>query len=121
MLKTRWQDWVELALGAWLLVSPWVLGFQGTEIAMWNAVILGGVIAVYAMFELGIPKAWEEWISMLLGAWLVVSPFALKFSAQHFASWDTIIVGVLTAVFAAWGLALGTQIQKHSHEGTMGH
>jgi len=24
----RWQDWVNLLLGAWLFISPWALGFS---------------------------------------------------------------------------------------------
>src|SRR5215470_19223722 len=29
-LSNRWQDWLNLILGAWLFISPWVLGFANT-------------------------------------------------------------------------------------------
>ena len=121
MSKIRWQDWVEFALGAWLAASPWILGFERVEFAMWNAVILGAAIMIYALVELGIPRAWEEWFSMAMGAWLVVSPFALRFSTDRVASWNTIAVGVLIAVFAAWALALDKEISKWWHDHMMGH
>ncbi len=56
----RWQDWVELALGMWLVVSPVVLGFEQLPLASWNAVILGAAIIAFALAELGLPKLWEE-------------------------------------------------------------
>ncbi len=41
MSKFRWQHWDELALGAWLTASPWILGFEDEQIATLNSVILG--------------------------------------------------------------------------------
>ena len=121
MLNMRWQDWVELVLGAWLAASPWLLGFSGVELAMSNAVILGALIMAYALVELGIPRTWEEWISLVMGAWLVISPFVLGFSGYRVASWNVILVGVLLAVFAAWAMALNKDISRWWHDHVIGH
>jgi hypothetical protein len=43
---------VNFALGAWLLVSPWVLGFSGSGILMWNAVIFGALVLGFAGWAL---------------------------------------------------------------------
>jgi len=43
---TRWQDWANLVLGVWLILSPWLLGFSGIPSAMWNAVIVGVVVGL---------------------------------------------------------------------------
>lgn len=43
-----WQGWVNLILGLWLIVSPWLLGFSSTAGAMWNSVIVGFVVAILA-------------------------------------------------------------------------
>ena len=48
----HWQDPVNAAAGAWLIVSPWVLGFRGTETAMVNAVLVAAVILVLALWVL---------------------------------------------------------------------
>ena len=40
------------ALGAWLLLSPWIIGFTATAPLMWNAVICGVLIFVFAGWEL---------------------------------------------------------------------
>lgn len=43
-----WEEWVNLALGSWLFVSPWVLGFSTSTLLMWNAVIAGALIVLLA-------------------------------------------------------------------------
>lgn len=41
-----WQGWVNLILGLWLIISPWVLGFSTVAGAMWNSLIVGIVVAI---------------------------------------------------------------------------
>lgn len=38
----QWEEWLNLLLGLWVLVSPWVLGFQGTTAATVH--IVGGIL-----------------------------------------------------------------------------
>ena len=40
----QWEDWVGVALGAWLAVSPWVLGFSDNTMATTNALFMGTVL-----------------------------------------------------------------------------
>ncbi|WP_323775725.1 SPW repeat protein [Leisingera sp.] len=40
-----WEEWIGAALGTWLIVSPWALGFNETLPATVNAVASGLVIA----------------------------------------------------------------------------
>lgn len=100
----RWQDWVALVLGLWLLASPWLLGYSALQAASWNAVILGVGIAVFAAAALAKPAAWEEWINLAMGAWLVISPWVLGFSDAAVATWNQVIVGLLVGVDAAWAM-----------------
>ena len=46
-----WEEWLNLIVGLWTLVSPWVLGFQGTT-AMTVHVIIGAAVAILAAVEL---------------------------------------------------------------------
>jgi hypothetical protein len=46
-----WEDWTETALGLWLAVSPWILGFT-TPSARVNAVVSGLVILTLALWAL---------------------------------------------------------------------
>jgi SPW repeat len=46
-----WEEWLNLIVGLWTLVSPWVLGFQGTT-AMTVHVIVGAAVAILAAIEI---------------------------------------------------------------------
>jgi len=47
-----WAEWVNMTLGIWLLVSPWVLGFHISEALRWNSVAAGVLIAALAAWVL---------------------------------------------------------------------
>jgi len=46
-----WEEWLNLIVGLWTLVSPWVLGFQGTT-AMTVHLVIGAAVAIIAAIEL---------------------------------------------------------------------
>jgi hypothetical protein len=46
-----WKEWTNLALGLWLIVSPWVLGFAHTR-AMHFSIGIGVVVAFLAALEI---------------------------------------------------------------------
>jgi SPW repeat len=48
----EWEEWLNLALGLWVLVSPWVLGFTTQTNARWAHVIVGLIVAVLAGVKL---------------------------------------------------------------------
>jgi hypothetical protein len=44
--RRRYWSVFTLALSAWLVASPWILGFNDSTRLMWNAVICGAVLAI---------------------------------------------------------------------------
>jgi len=48
----QWEEWVNVVLGLWAVVSPWLLGFASDGNAMLTHVVLGLLVAVLAAFEL---------------------------------------------------------------------
>jgi hypothetical protein len=48
-----WEEWLNLIVGLWTLVSPWVLNFQGTR-AMTVTAVIGAAVAILAAIELWI-------------------------------------------------------------------
>ena len=48
---STWEEWINLALGLWLVVSPWLLGFAHTR-AMHFSIAIGAGIAFFAGLEL---------------------------------------------------------------------
>ena len=47
-----WQEGMNMALGAWLLVSPWVPGFSAIPSMMWSAVVIGVLVVICSAFGL---------------------------------------------------------------------
>ena len=46
-------------------------------------------------------KRWQDWVNLILGVWLFISPWALGFSGNATASWNAWIVGIAIVAFAA--------------------
>lgn len=85
-MKTQvkhWQDPVNALLGAWLVVSPWVLGFQSVTVAMVSTVAIGVLLVASSAGAMVLPAAWEEWLDALLGAALMVATVRYLASARH--------------------------------------
>ncbi len=47
-----WREWIAIALGAWLVISPWLLGFSDESTPTWNAVIVGALVLFLAAWAL---------------------------------------------------------------------
>ena len=116
MSKLRWQDMVNLVLGAWIAASPWVLGIADEyPMAMWNAGVTGGLIAILAAIDLDTPASWEEWAMGALGLWAIVSPWVLGFAAQRPMTVSCVAAGGLVAALAAWALYAEGAAESRRH------
>jgi len=62
------------------------------------------ILAIVALAEISAFAEWEEWISALLGIWLIIAPFVLSFSSQTHAMWTHVVLGVLTAIVSLWSV-----------------
>ena len=98
---TRWQNAVNLLLSAWLFVSPWSMHYTH-QAAAWNAWIFGCVTFAFALSSVLLPRVWESVVNMLLGLWLVVSPYLLRFASENSIAVNTVVVGALLVAFAYW-------------------
>lgn len=43
-----WEEWGCVAIGIWLVLSPWMLGFTDNGLTAWTAVLCGSAITVLA-------------------------------------------------------------------------
>lgn len=56
-----WEEWSEGALGLWMIVAPWVLGFAAHLDARNVAVGTGVAILVLALWTLATDKEYSAW------------------------------------------------------------
>lgn len=100
---TRWQDWANLILGAWLFISPWVMRSTGSFNG--DAWVVGGLIVLVSLWALAMPTSGAaEWSNIVLGIWLFISPWVLRYFFTT-PTWNAWIVGILVIIFAAWALS----------------
>jgi hypothetical protein len=98
---TAEANWVNVVLGAWVIISPFVLGFRNLPNAMWNNAIIGALVLLLALTS-GPGSRVGSPLNVLLGLWLVVSPFVLGFAAAV-PFWNNIILGAIIAIVAIAG------------------
>ena len=93
-------DVINLVLGAWLFLTPWIFGFVPNTAASWNAWLSGVAIGVIALAALLAFAEWEEWINLLLGVWVAVSAWAVGFAVHATPTWVHVVTGIFVAVVA---------------------
>ncbi len=102
MKVKHWQDPINALLGIWLIISPWALGFSSTTAATVNFVIVGILLLAVALGAIYVPKAWEEWSEVVLGIWMVVSPWLVRYATQHAAKTDAVVTGIIVLILGFW-------------------
>ena len=93
-------DVANLILGAFLFFTPWIFRFEAGHLTQ-NAVICGIVIAVLAIAALAAFAVWEEWLNLIVGLWVLISPWVLGFQGNRTAMTVHVVVGALVAILAA--------------------
>jgi len=102
--KASVLDLYNLSFGLFLLISPWLFAYASEgariDIRTSGAVIAAMSIAAFVAFS-----NWEEWLNLLVGLWLIASPWALGFLHTR-AMHVSIGVGAVVAFVAALELWL---------------
>jgi len=103
--EAQWSSGINLLLGLWLIVAPWVLNYSGQNNAVWNEVIVGAAIALIAFARVSAPESWApiSWVNVILGGWMIIAPFVLTYGTVGDTSaiyWNDIIVGTAVVILA---------------------
>jgi SPW repeat len=97
--NARLCDVANLVLGAVLFLSPWIFKFAaGTPTQ--NAVISGVVIVILSIAALAAFTVWEEWLNLIVGLWVLVSPWLLGVAGTS-ATTVHVVIGAIVALLAA--------------------
>lgn len=117
----RWKiaSGLNILLGAWLILSPFVLGYADQTAATGASVFFGFLIAVVAALRIfRMPDAsWLGWVNVALGLSLLFAPFYINYGyavnpyqayvqyplvdPDNIPLWNSIIGGAIAAVLGA--------------------
>jgi SPW repeat len=99
----HWEDWVSWALGIWLCLAPWALYFEQDNKSRVVSVITGVLLIATQAVTLSAFRAWEEWLNVMFGAWLIAAPWLLGIRNPA-AITNFLIVGVIVVSLAGYEL-----------------
>lgn len=112
----HWQDPLNAVVAACVAVSPWVLGVQDNQGITVNAVAVGVLLLAAALGATFVPRAWEEWVELALGVWLVASPWIVGFAGARNPTIFAVIAGLVVAALPVWVLLTDQDYQSGPHK-----
>ena len=109
----RWQDWANVLLGCWLVVSPWQMGYSLNETATTNACGLGAVLFVFNLISAcRLVDEGQEIFNILLGFWLMASPYSLGFASDKDPAINALAAGATIVALAVWQIYDAIKVGK---------
>lgn len=106
---STWISVLNVLAGIWLIIAPFVL-LYGDSTALINDIVLGIVIAVFALIRAFVPgfqTVWLSWLNALWGIWLVVGSFILAYAGL--ARTNDIILGIIVFVLGLCSASVSEQ------------
>ena len=117
--------WLNLILGLWLMISPFVLVTINHAIlrTQWEDLLLGFGIAAFSLCRLFSRKndeiVFSDWLMTALAFLTLVNPFLYRYFKLKVAAWNNLGVGMLVlllAIYQDWQDSSAPDRQhRHSH------
>lgn len=111
---TTWTTAAAVVVGLWVIASPFV--YDVAETALWNAVIVGVLVAIVAGYNLyrrtdaDPVHVGGASLTALLGLWLIASPWALGVTGSGML-WSSVVAGIVVAGIGGYNAYIGRRQQ----------
>ena len=92
---------LNVLVGMWVFLSPWLLGYSEFGRPSWNAAATGLAIAAIGAAVLSGRSRALAWGNLLLGAWLTLSPRVLDYTSVQTAARNAWFAGLIVVALAA--------------------
>ena len=120
MREGRLPVTAELLTGVWLIVAAFLFRYSVTLAGFagfWNVLVCGVVVTVVAAVRLVAPRAagWLGLVNVVVGFWLIGSPFALGYPAEGHrdaAKTNAMVAGILVAIFSVTAVTVAVRRRK---------
>ncbi|HZU34388.1 MAG TPA: SPW repeat protein [Gemmataceae bacterium] len=117
LASARTASSLNLLLGIWLIISPFVLPYSLNHAALWDTIAVGILVLCFAAARGMNPVRWIglSWLNVLLGIWLIISPFVLGYWSVWPALWNNIACGIFLGLVSLWSGAatpVGRQVLR---------
>ena len=103
-----WEDWLGMLLGVLIVVSPWFPTQGGHEVidadrsyVILNTFVVGMMVFGLAQLEYVALRRWEEVAGILVGLWLIASPYIFGYHGDGMLRFYHSTLGGLVLLLAA--------------------
>ncbi len=103
-----WEDWFGMLLGVLIVISPWFPVQPANEVLdstrstmILNTFVVGMLVFGLAQLEYVALQRWEEVAEIVLGLWLIASPFVFGYWGDEFLRFWHAALGAIVAVLGA--------------------
>lgn len=96
--QTKVASVLALLAGIWIMVSPIWFVMTGGQKA--NAIIIGALVAIMALVQLGVKNTTPSWIAGLAAVWLFITAFI--WNASTASVWNLVISAVVVFLLSVW-------------------
>ena len=103
-----WEDWLGMLLGVLIVVSPWFPSQASHEIidadrsyVILNTFVVGMIVFGLAQLEYVALRRWEEVAGILVGLWLIASPYIFGYHGDGMLRFYHSTLGGLVLLLAA--------------------
>ncbi len=115
-----WEDWCGMLLGVLIALSPWFPSQTGHELVdaqrssmILDTVMVGILVFGIAQLEYVALQRWEEVAGVLLGLWLIASPYIFGYSSDGLLRFWHSSLGGLAVLLAALQLWQDWDLSDH--------
>jgi len=103
-----WEDWFGMLLGLLIVVSPWFPLQPANEVMnaergnmILNTFVVGMLVFGLAQLEYVALQRWEEVGEIVLGLWLIASPWIFGYSGDEFLQVWHVMLGAVVVLLGA--------------------
>ena len=96
----NWEDWLSILLGLLIGLSPWLSGQMGSQAIMFDAVVVGAMVFILGQYEAADLHRWQEGGEIMLGSWMIASPFIFGDRANGALRFWHFVLGAIVVILA---------------------
>ena len=98
-IHRTWEEWCGMTLGVMILLSPWFGERPEQGAVIVNALFVGVLVFGLAQLEYIALQRWEEAGAVVLGSWLIASPFIFDYgTVDTLRAWHFVLGGAVVAL-----------------------
>jgi len=102
---------LDVLAAIWLFISGFVI--HGSYTMAWNNWIFAVIIGFFALCRTfgAYAQSWLSWLNLLMGIWVLISPWVLMGRPTNAMIWNNVITGAVIIILAGWSALATNSVQ----------